>query len=136
MTGSVLLEQFESCTLPDENFRHYDHVHVAFLYLNEYPGLEALSRFSSSLLRFATAKGKPALYHETITWAYLLIIRDRMMRAGHPQTWEEFAQGNADLLSWENSVLKAYYREETLASELARKVFLFPDKFSGSTLGG
>jgi hypothetical protein len=136
MTDAVLLEQFKNCTLPNESFRHYDHVRVAFIYLSKYPGLEALSRFSSSLVRFATAKGKPTLYHETITWAYLLIIRERMARAGRPQTWEEFAAGNADLLTWKDSVLKAYYREETLMSELAKKVFLFPDKVSWGALGG
>jgi hypothetical protein len=136
MTDDSLFELFENCTLPNESFRHYDHVHLAFIYLSKYRGLEALSRFSTSLLRFATAKGKPTLYHETITWAYLLIIRDRMARAGRSQTWEEFAAGNADLLTWKDSVLKAYYREETLTSELAKKVFLFPDKLSGSAPDG
>jgi len=136
MTEDALLEQFENGTLPNERFKHRDHVHVAFIYLGKYPGLEALSRFSSALVRFATAKGKPSLYHETIRWAYLLLIRERMARAGHAQSWEEFAAGNADLLTWKDTVLKAYYREETLASELAKRVFLFPDKASSSALGG
>lgn len=132
MTETSLLEQFENGTLPAESFRHRDHVHVAFLYLSRYHGLEALARFSDALVRFAAAKGKPSLYNETITWAYLLIIRERMVRAGHPQTWEEFAAENEDLLTWKDSVLKTYYWEETLASELAKKTFLFPDKTSAS----
>jgi len=125
-----LLEQFEKCTLPDEAFRHRDHVRVAFIYLSRYDGLEALARFSSALSRFAKSKGKPSLYNETITWAYLLIIREPMARVGNPQRWEEFAAGNADLLNWKESLLKSYYREETLSSDLAKKVFLFPDKMS------
>lgn len=44
------------------------------------------------------------------------------------QTWNEFADANADLLTWKDIVLKKYYREETLASELAKTVFLFPDQ--------
>jgi hypothetical protein len=58
----------------------------SFLYLSRYPALEALQRFSTSLLRFAIARGKPGLYHETITWAFFLLIRERMARMGgqHP----------------------------------------------------
>lgn len=131
-----MLEQFESCTLPNGSFRHRDHVRLAFIYLGKYAGLEALSRFSGALVRFAAAKGKPSLYNETITWAYLLIIRERIARAGRPQTWEEFAAQNEDLLTWQDTVLKRYYREETLASDLAKKVFLFPDKPTAHACGG
>jgi len=53
-----------------------------------------------------------------------------MKRAGGRQSWEEFVAANADLLDWQNSILKTYYREETLRSELARRVFVFPDSDS------
>jgi hypothetical protein len=92
--------------------------------------LEAIQRFSSSLARFAAAKGKPGLYHETITWAFLLLIRERMARAGRTQRWSEFAANNADLMNGEENILRKYYRDETLASELARCTFLFPDRIS------
>lgn len=100
---------------------------MGFLYLQRYPPLEALERFSAGLIKFAAANGKPQLYHETITWAYLLLIRDRLARAGSPQNWEEFAAANQDLMDWKDNVLKKYYSAETLASDLARKVFLFPE---------
>jgi hypothetical protein len=90
-----------------------------------------LQRFSDALRRFATAQGKPHLYHETITWAYLFLIRERMVRAELPQTWEEFAAANPDLLTWEkgkSDILARYYEPETLASAAARAVFLLPDK--------
>ena len=128
MNDSEWMEAFERCTLPNESFHHSDHVKMAFLYLQKYTPLEALSRFSSALARFATANGKPNLYHETITWAYLLLIRERVARANFPQTWAEFSATNTDLLRWDDSILKKYYRPETLTSELARSVFLFPDK--------
>jgi hypothetical protein len=35
---------------------------------------------------------------------------------------------NTDLLCWDDNILEKYYRPETLASELAKRVFLFPDK--------
>jgi hypothetical protein len=128
MSDDEILIGFENCTLAGASFHHADHVRVAFLYLCRYPVLEAIERFSASLGRFAAANGKPERYNETITWALLLVIRERMVRGGVALNWVEFAAGNADLLSWENNILKQYYREETLSSNLAKSCFLFPDK--------
>jgi hypothetical protein len=119
---------FENCTLPLERFRHADHVRMAFLYLGRYPLLEAIAHFSAGLVRFAAAHGKTGLYHETITWAYLLLIHERWVGAGRGQSWAEFAATNRDLFDGNDGILKKYYREETLKSELARSVFVFPDK--------
>jgi len=128
MTEHEWMAEFEKCTLPNGSFHHADHVKMAFLYLQEYPPLEALSRFSSALKRFAAAQGKPELYNETITWGFILLIRERMARASSTQSWAEFSVSNADLLLWQNNVLKKYYFPETLSSELAKRVFLFPDR--------
>ncbi len=127
MNESEWMEQFATSALPNSSFHHADHVKMAFLYLQKYPPLEALARFSSDLAGFATANGKPNLYNETITWAFLLLIRERIARSNSPQTWAEFSETNADLLRWNDNILKKYYRPETLSSELAKKVFLFPD---------
>jgi hypothetical protein len=128
MTDDEFIAGFENCSLDNESFHHSDHVRMAFLYLSRYPALEALQRFSTSLARFAAANGKPKLYHETIPWAFLLLIRERLARAGSQQTWTEFAASNGDVLDWKDNVLKKYYRGETLSSDLARTTFLFPDK--------
>jgi hypothetical protein len=128
MTDDEFIASFESCDLPNESFHHADHIKMAFLFLSRYPALEALQRFSASLVRFAAANGKPGLYNETVTWAFLLLIRERMVRAGCRQTWAQFAACNEDLLNWKDNILKKYYREETLSSELARNTFLFPDR--------
>jgi hypothetical protein len=122
---------FEACALPAEGFHHRDHVRLAWLYLKELPPAQALTRFTEGLQRFAEAHGKPGLYHETITWAYLLLIRERMARAADGEmggSFEAFAAAHPDLLTWKPSILASYYREETLGSELARQVFLLPDR--------
>ncbi len=128
MTDLELMEQFEDGTLPIEAFHHEEHVRVAFLYLAKYRALEAVERFSTALTRFAARNGKAGLYHETITWAYMLLIRERIARAGRDQTWTEFRASNWDLLDRERPILKKYYREETLASDLARNAFVLPDR--------
>jgi hypothetical protein len=130
MNESEWMEQFERCALPNDSFHHADHVKMAFLYLQKYAPLEALGRFSAALTRFAAANGKPNLYNETVTWAFLLLIRERIARSNSPQTWAEFSETHVDLLRWDDNILKKYYRPETLASELAKKVFLFPDNIA------
>ena len=127
MTDADFLRSFEDRTLPNGSFHHQDHVRLAWLYLGRYPILDALARFIEGLKRFAAANGRPDLYHETITWAYLLLIHERMARAP-AETWEDFARQNPDLLTWKPSVLDRYYEKDTLTSDLARKVFLLPDR--------
>ncbi|MGA7851869.1 MAG: hypothetical protein WCA15_01005 [Candidatus Acidiferrales bacterium] len=123
----VLLAQFEDCSLPLECFHHSVHVQIAFLYLRKFSVLEVLTRFPAALTKYANAHGKNGLYHETITWAYVLLINERMRRADQKLSWDEFRAQNPDLLTWKHSVLKKYYRAETLSSELAKGTFLFPD---------
>lgn len=129
MTDADFVGSFEECTLPGSAFHHRDHVRLGWIYLRRYSALEALTRFADGLKRFAAANGRPGLYHETITWAYLLLIHERMART-EAATWEEFAQRNPDLLVWNPSVLDRYYEKETLGSELARRVFVLPDRIT------
>lgn len=128
MLDDDFIAEFEAAALPADAFHHCDHVRAAFLYVSRYPVLEAIDRFSSSLRNFAAANGKPDRYNETVTWAFLLLIRERIARAGVPQTWAQFAEANPDLLTWRENILKKYYREETLSSDLAKGTFLFPDR--------
>jgi hypothetical protein len=127
MSNQELIRCFESDAVPEESFHHADHVHLAFAYLCEYPVLQALEKFASALKRFATAHGKTQLYNETITCAYFFLIRERMARYDATD-WENFAHRNPDLLVWKGGILTRYYKEATLKSELARAVFLFPDR--------
>lgn len=131
MTNEEIINEFELSRAPAGSFHHADHIRVAFAYLSQHSVLEALQKFCAALQRFAMAQGKPHLYHETITWAYLFLIRERMLRSNHPPTWEEFAAANPDLLTWERGtggILARYYQSETLASAVARAAFLLPDK--------
>ena len=130
MTDQELIAKFESGSLPANAFHHPDHVRMAFAYLSLYPVLEALQKFCSGLKQFAKAQGKENLYHETITWAYLFLINERISRAATALSWEQFASDNPDLLTWKDSVLKRYYTDKTLQSDLAKRVFVFPDKLA------
>jgi len=127
MANRDLISEFEQGRTPGA-FHHANHVRVAFAYVSEFPMLEAIAKFSAALQRFAFSKGKPQLYHTTITWAYLLLIGERVARAGRAQSWEEFAGCNSDLLGWKDGILERYYSRATLDSDLARRTFVFPDR--------
>lgn len=126
VTEEELVAGLEAATLTE--FHHADHVRLAWIYLRRYPVLEALERFVTGIRRFAQAKGSPDLYHETITWAYVLLIHERIERIGRDASWNEFAEANPDLLVWKGGILERWYRPETLGSDLAKRVFLWPDR--------
>ena len=122
-----LLDRFVDTTLPADQFHHPQHVQVAWLFVREHGMPAALGEFSGAIRRFADAKGATGLYHETITWAFLLLIADRQARRP-ADTWAEFEAANPDLLTWKPSILERYYSKELLASDLARRTFLMPDR--------
>jgi hypothetical protein len=43
LNDEEFVKAFESCTLPNAEFHHADHVRMAFLYLCRFPPLEAFA---------------------------------------------------------------------------------------------
>ena len=126
MDQQELFDRFVDTTLPADQFHHRQHVQVAWLFTQKYGMPAALAEFSTAIKRFADAKGATGLYHETITWAFLLLIAER--QAKNPaSSWPAFEAANPDLLVWKPSILERYYSKELLASDLARRTFLMPD---------
>ncbi len=129
MTDQEIIDRFECGAVPETGFHHADHVRLAFAYLKIHPVLTALEKFSSALKQFAARHGKTELYNETITYCYIFLIAERIARFNREEfEWGSFAEQNPDLLVWRNGILKRYYEEATLKSELARRVFILPDK--------
>jgi hypothetical protein len=63
-TDDDLIAKLEACTLPPDQFHHADHVRAAWLYLSQFPALEAIARFSVALRAYAASLGKAGRYHE------------------------------------------------------------------------
>lgn len=122
-----LLRGFLDTTLPAEQFHHAQHVEVAWLFVRDHGMPAALGEFTAAIKRFANSKGATGLYHQTITWAFLLLIAERQAKCG-AVAWDAFAAANPDLLVWKPSILERYYSREVLKSDLARRVFVFPDR--------
>ena len=125
-TSEELLARFVDTTLPAGEFHHEQHVHVAWWFVRQYGMPAALGEFTAAIKRFADAKGAHGLYHETITWAFLLLIAERQAHT-NAGSWDQFAAAHPDLLVWKPSVLGRYYSKELLASDFARRTFVMPD---------
>lgn len=131
MEDRQLIAAFEAGTLPAEGFHHRDHVRVAWLYLREQPLLSAIAAFGAALKRFAQRNGAEHRYHETITWAYVCLIHERMERDGRDRPWDDFSAANPDLFDPSDPILNRYYTKETLGSDLARRIFVMPSPKRG-----
>lgn len=128
----AFLRAFEATRLAPAEFHHREHIRAAWAALCHYPLDEALRRYRIALQRLAARAGKPGIYHETITCAYLLLIHERLVTAsppdspGHSLQFADFAARHPELLTWRPSILDAYYSKEVLDSERARQVFILP----------
>jgi hypothetical protein len=127
LNDSALYVAFVTAQLPKQSFHHREHVRVAFLCLARAGDLAAgAAEFRAALRRFAEAHGVPYLFHETLTWAYLIVIHERMTRASFA-TSADFLDANADLLDHRSGALARYYDVGAVtASQLARSCFLLP----------
>jgi len=117
------LVALETGALDPGRFPHREHVRLGYEMLRRYPFGEAVARFSHGLRLLAAKAGRPEVYHETITVAFLAVISERRVRA-NGAGWEEFQSNNADLL--DKRCLEYWYGPDQLNSDLARKTFCLP----------
>ena len=117
------LDAFERGLLDPAQFPHAEHLRFGYEMLDRYSFGEAVSRFSGGLKLLAAKAGKPEVYHETITVAFLALINERRACLGF-QNWDEFKAENADL--FDKRCLERWYDAEQLGSELARRAVCLP----------
>ena len=117
---------YEISALPDpRTFNHREHVRAAFELLTQHSFDEAAYRFSRLVRQLAQRAGKPEVFNQTITVAFLSVIAERMTTQVC-RDFAVFAADNPDVLS--ATLLHGWYRPERLRSELARRVFVLPDR--------
>jgi hypothetical protein len=126
LDDAALRGAFERLAIAPADFRHREHVRLAFALLARERDLGAAAVcFRTLLQRFAGAHGVAEKYHETITWAYLAIIWERMQR-GYASSFDLIAE-HPDLLDARDGALARHYDvAELLASPHARTCFVLP----------
>ena len=124
MTDDEFAEAFEMGNLLPADFDHRAHLRAAFCLARRRPFLEACIAMRDGVRDIARRAGRPELYHETITVAFMSIVAQRV--ADQPGlAWDEFLTAHPDLS--ERALLARWYGRETLESTQARAQFVMPD---------
>lgn len=131
MTDEEFAGAFETLTLPPSDFRHAGHVRLAWIYLSRMSLPDAMTRYSQSLRAFAAHVGKPGLFHQTITYAFLMVINERIADGPDEESWEAFQSRNPDVMAGVKAALGRYYTDDRLAGDRARTGFVMPDRLAG-----
>ncbi len=121
--STALLAAFEEGRVDPRQFPHREHARVGYELLERHPFPEALLHLARGLRRLAAKAGRPEIYHETITAAFLAVIAERRL-SGRYADWNDFASRNPDL--FQKELLQEYYELAVLQSTLARQTFVLP----------
>ena len=127
MDDPTLLTAFNDKKWDADKFTHRDHLRVAWLYLRANADFAtAASQFREALKRFTELHGVPQKFHETLTWAYLALIREEM--DGHSDaTSEAFLDRCPQLLDHRSGALSKIYDVAAIAADdRARRMLVLP----------
>jgi hypothetical protein len=128
-SGHISLAAFEDGSIPLGEWNHRAHLTVAYLLLRECGFDQALSRMRSGILRYNAVHGIEQTpsggYHETLTVAWMRILRAMMIAYGPGSGPDDFFAQHPHLLS--TVLLRLYYSRDRIMSDEARHGWVEPD---------
>lgn len=125
-TDQAYLKSFLNLTLDPTTFHHKQHLQIAYTLLVNHPASEAMDILRQGLQRLLSHIGAPAdKYHETITRAWLLIVKHAMATSQYCDSFDTFINGHAGLL--DTMLLHSHYSSLRLASPEAHDRFVEAD---------
>jgi hypothetical protein len=132
VTDDELLRQFESLTLPFDQWTHRMHVRVAFCYLSRHPFEVALQKLRTGIKAYNAAndvpEGPEVGYDETTTVAFARLVHATMCAYGEvlptPDS-ESFCDTHPQLLS--SRLLRLFYSPAQRRHPRAKTTFVEPD---------
>jgi hypothetical protein len=127
-----VLSAFENGSLDPAQFTHRVHLSLAWSYLqrDEFP-LGAM-RFRERLKAYVAAVGAEGKFHETITWAYLVLLNEeRTLRSPPGESFDAMIRRRPDFLDHRGGAIARCYSKAQLDLPAARRVFLLPTAVSG-----
>jgi len=132
MNDRELFLQFESRTLPFDQWTHRCHVKIAYLYLRTHPFAEALERIRKGIKAYNAAHQVPESptsgYNETTTRAFLQIISavmgayDSILPTSDA---DAFCDTHPQLMS--RHILRLFYSPQRRMHPDAKATFIEPD---------
>ena len=127
LPGADVAVAFLDHSIDAGTFHHAAHVRVAFDLLQSHDFIEAAALYARGLKVIAAQAGAPEKFNLTITYAFISLIAERCAH-GSAAGFNQFVTKNPDLMS--KSALSGWYGDDRLNSDLARRVFLMPERAS------
>ncbi|WP_343688322.1 hypothetical protein [Chitinophaga sp.] len=128
----TLIEQFENCTLPKEEWTHENHFVMAFWYCIKYPLPEAVQRISNGIRQYNESVGGQNTadtgYHETITLFYTSVIADYVITHKINTFTADIVADFLQQPFLNKQFITRFYSEAYLMSKEARLQWQAPDK--------
>jgi hypothetical protein len=112
-------------TGPSGQFRHRQHIHLAFLAVRRYGMPEATARICAWIQGIAAYQRAPQKYHHTVSRAWVEIVAHHVDADPDCADFGAFAARHPALL--DKRLLTRHYRSSTLAAAPARSGWVEPD---------
>jgi hypothetical protein len=125
MNDREFLKAFHESTLSSKDFRHRDHLRLAWLVLRRHGLEEAIPILSNGIRQFAESKGAGTMYNETLTQFWIRFVNHAIQTDYSPQEFEQFVDAFPALLN--KHLPYFHWRRETLLGNRARSDWLEPD---------
>jgi hypothetical protein len=120
-----LAEILPGITGPSGQFRHRQHINLAFVAVRRYGMPEATTRICDWIQHIAAYERAPQKYHHTVSQAWVEIVAHHVDADPHCADFDTFARRNPALL--DKRLLSRHYRSSTLAADPARHGWVEPD---------
>ena len=98
MTDDELVAGFETGLLAPEQFRHREHLRLAWCYLRRFGREDTEQRLLTGLRAFAARAGKPDKLDAALTSAWVSVLADASAQLGASPTFDMLVAARPDLL--------------------------------------
>ena len=117
---------FETLVFPKAEFRHREHLRLAYVYLAEQSTEAAHECMRRAIHAFIAHHGIDfSKYHETLTRAWILAVRHFMEKTPGTSCFDDLIRAQPVML--DSKIMLTHYSTELLFSPGARAGFVEPD---------
>jgi hypothetical protein len=120
-----LAEILPGITGPGGQFRHRQHINLAFYAVRRYGMPDAVSAICGWIRQIAAYERAPQKYHHTVSRAWVELVAHHVAADPDCAEFDVFADRNPALL--DKRLLARHYRSSTLAAGPARRGWVEPD---------
>lgn len=124
-----LLSKLKDGSLPPADFTHEAHVRLVWILSKKRFNKFAYYDVSRIIKEYADAIGEGQIFHETLTYASVMVILEHIKRKDYKDFYE-FIEDNLDLMVDFKSQINKHYSEQLLQSDKARNEVVAPDLIS------